>query len=219
MVRLIYKDIVIQKKSLLLGLIYIVFFLAIFQEQPAMMYTTAVVAITYILVMGGFALDDQASADTFLNSLPVTRSKVVFAKYLSLLLFFFMATMAYALVHQLVQIVNLPILMGPITKEGVAGGLLSVSLINAIYFPVMIRIGYQKARIFNFIVFFGVFFGVSFLASRFREQAESQMLLRVEHFLTSQPDLFLYGMLFMVIAVLLAISCVFSLYFYKRRDF
>jgi ABC-type transport system involved in multi-copper enzyme maturation permease subunit len=219
MFRLIYKDIAIQKKSLLFAFGYMFFFVAIFQSQPHMMFSTAMVAITYILVMGGFALDDQAEADTFLNSLPVTRKKLVAAKYFSLVLFFLFGTVCYALLYQLLQLTGLPIQMGAITSEYLVGAMVAVSLINAFYFPILFKIGYHRAKIFNFMLFFGVFFGLSFLLSKMQENAAPEILRQLESFINQQSGVLLTGMFLVMVAVLLLISFSLSLYFYKRRDF
>lgn len=219
MFRLIYKDIAIQKKSLLFAFGYMFFFVAIFQSQPHMMFSMAMVAITYILVMGGFALDDQAEADTFLNSLPVTRKKLVAAKYFSLVLFFLFGTVCYALLYRLLQLTELPIQMGAITSEYLVGAMVAVSLINAIYFPILFKIGYHRAKIFNFLLFFGVFFGLSFLLSKMQGNAAPEILRQLERFINQQPDVLLTGMFLAMVAVLLLISFSLSLYFYKRRDF
>lgn len=219
MFRLIYKDIAIQKKSLLFAFGYMFFFVAIFQSQPHMMFSTAMVAITYILVMGGFALDDQAEADTFLNSLPVTRKKLVAAKYFSLVLFFLFGTVCYALLYRLLQLTELPIQMGAITAEYLVGAMVAVSLINAIYFPILFKIGYHRAKIFNFLLFFGVFFGLSFLLSKMQGNAAPEILRKLESFINQQPDILLTGMFLAMVAMLLLISFSLSLYFYKRRDF
>jgi ABC-type transport system involved in multi-copper enzyme maturation permease subunit len=219
MFRLIYKDIAIQKKSLFFAFGYMFFFVAIFQSQPHMMFSTAMVAITYILVMGGFALDDQAEADTFLNSLPVTRKKLVAAKYFSLVLFFLFGTVCYALLYQLLQLTGLPIQMGAITAEYLVGAMVAVSLINAFYFPILFKIGYHRAKIFNFMLFFGVFFGLSFLLSKMQENAAPEILRQLESFINQQSGVLLTGMFLVMVAVLLLISFSLSLYFYKRRDF
>lgn len=219
MLQLVFKDIAIQKRSLLFAMGYMLFFLAIFQSQPHMMYSAAMVASTYILVMGGFALDDQAMADTFLNSLPVTRKKLVGAKYLSLVLFFLFGTVCYILLYQLLQLTGWSIQMGAITPENLVGAVVAVSLINAIYFPILFRIGYHRAKIFNFLLFFGIFFGSSFVLRKMQENAAPETLRQLERFLSQQPDILLAGLFLAVVAVLLLISFGLSLYFYKRRDF
>ncbi|QRN86217.1 ABC-2 transporter permease [Clostridia bacterium] len=219
MFQLVYKDIAIQKKSFLIVLGYILFFVAIFQSQPNMMYSATVVATTYILAMGGFALDDQAEADTFLNSLPVTRANLVGAKYVSLMLFFLFGTVCYGVLYQLLYLLGLPIQMGSITIENLIGAVVAVSLINSIYFPILFKIGYHRAKIFNFILFFGVFSGFSLLSLKMQKSTSVGTLSKLEQFINQKPDILLAGILLAMAAILLLISFGFSLYFYKRRDF
>lgn len=219
MFQLVYKDIAIQKRSFPIIFGYILFFVAIFQSQPHLMYSTSVMAATYILAMGGFALDDQAEADIFLNSLPVTRANLVGAKYLSLVLFFLFGTTCYAVLYQLLHLLGLPIQMGSITIENLIGTVVAVSLINTIYFPILFKIGYHRAKIFNFILFFGIFSVFSFLVMKVQKNIASKTLSNLEQFVNQQPDILLAGIFLAIAAILLFISFEFSLYFYKRRDF
>jgi ABC-2 type transport system permease protein len=86
MLNLVFKDFIIQKKSVLFALLYIVFFMFAFQSIGQAMYPASVTAFSYILGMGAFALDDKNKTDVMFNCLPVKRSLLVTSKYVSVIL-------------------------------------------------------------------------------------------------------------------------------------
>jgi hypothetical protein len=73
MLSLILKDVIIQKKSFVWALVYLIFFIFVFQSLGGTMYIAAVVAFVYLLVSGAFAYDDKYKSDIMLNSLPIKR--------------------------------------------------------------------------------------------------------------------------------------------------
>ena len=51
MLSLVIKDILVQKKTFVGALFYLVFFVFVFQSLEGNMYTAAIVAFAYLLVM------------------------------------------------------------------------------------------------------------------------------------------------------------------------
>ena len=73
MLRLVIKDILIQKKTFywctyLFDICYFAF-----QGLEGNAYTAAIVAFSYLMVMGAFSHDDKNKSDIMLNSLPIKR--------------------------------------------------------------------------------------------------------------------------------------------------
>lgn len=218
MINLVLKDIFIQKKSLFVAILYIVFFMFVFQSLGTMMSTSAIVAFTYILVMGAFAHDDKNKADTMLNSLPVKRKSIVIAKYISLLLFMAIGTTVYIILFNIAQIINLPFKAFPLTLEGLARALFGVSLMNSIYFPLLFKIGYTRAKVVNFILFFGFFFGVPAIVNLLNSDIENESFVNIINILNSQSNAAIGFSLVTLASLLLIVSYFISVKFYKQRE-
>lgn len=212
MLSLVIKDIIVQKKTVLLSLVYVVFFIFAFQSIGPSGFTAAAVAVTYILVVTSAAYDDKNKADIMLNSLPVKRSDIVFAKYLSVFIYAAIGIIAYILASAGAKVLMLPVRVYSVTLETFVGGLFAIILLNSIYFPVFFKFGYMKSRIVNFILFFVFFFGVQAVA-------EFKFTRNIMLMLDSLPDFEIASIIMGIGVVILIISYALSLWFYKNREF
>jgi len=219
MLNLVLKDLLIQKKSVLFAALYIILFVVAFQNMGELMYTTAMIAFTYILVMGGFANDDKNKVDTILNSLPIKRRNIVLCKFLSLFMFLAIGTATYLAVYFIFPVLGIPANVYPITLESFVGGLLAVSILNGIYFPLFFKLGYTRARVINLVIFFSVFFGVPSLVNFIVRTQDIEMFYRIVDFFERQSDIVIALTLLLLSSVLLLVSYVISVQLYKRREF
>lgn len=219
MFNLIVKDILIQKKQLLFSFIYIFIIIVSFQSVGASMFPAGIVAFTYILVLGACAYDDKNKADVMLNSLPIKRSTIVLARYISAFVFLAIGPIAYVILTEIIKVSGIPVKVYPLTLEGLAGAFFAVSLINGLYFPIFFKIGYMKARLINFIFFFGFFFGFPFLANMFYSNKDSTWMQKLVKFLEIQGDVPFAILVIFAMFILMSLSYVLSVKFYKNREF
>jgi len=219
MLSLIYKDILIQKKTVLFSFVYIIFIIIAFQNVGPAMFPAGIVAFTYMLVLSACAYEDKNEANIMLNSLPIPRFHVVLAKYLSVLVFLVIGFVCYVIVTTIMQVTALPIKTYPVSLAGILGAVLAVSLINGLYFPVFFKNGYIRSRIFNFLLFFGVFFGITILTDFINENPESIFIQRIVGWFSAQPDMMIAALMVALISVVLISSLTLSLIFYKKREF
>jgi len=217
MLNLIIKDFLIQKKAVVLAIFYILFFIIVFQSIGETMFAPAIIAFTYILVMGAFAYDDKNKADLMINSLPIRRVKVVMAKYVSIFVYLVIGTAAYIIIYNITTMANIPLKVYPVTFEALVGAVLGVSLMNSIHFPLLFRIGYTKARIFNLGIFFAFFFGFPWLGKL--AKADNRFIAAVRDFSQYQSDAVIGLSILAVTLVILLASYSLSIKFYKQRDF
>lgn len=219
MLILILKDLLIQKKTLLFSFLYVVFFMFAFQKMGVTGFTVGIVAVTYQLINIACAYDDQAKAGIMLNSLPIKRSKIVLAKYLSVFVFFVIGIVVYLAVKFIIKLVGLPLNFVPITLEGVIGALFAVAVLNGIHFPFFFKLGYIKSKVINFITFFAVFFGSMVIGDFFRGRQKPVELNNLIEVIKNQSDFRLAVYLIGIILVMLLISYVLALRFYQNREF
>lgn len=218
MLNLLIKDILVQKKTFIGALFYLVFFVVAFQSLKMNMFTAAIVAFVYLLVIGGFAYDDKSKSDIMLNSLPIKRENIVMSKYISLFVYIAIGTIAYIAVSFVISLLNTPIKTYPVTIELIVSAVLAVSLLNSISFPLIFKLGYVKAKVFNMIFFLTFLFGVPLLID-FVSKADSEVTTAVGTFLLNQSDVAIASELLALSLVFLLISYGISVRLYKKREF
>lgn len=219
MLNLIFKDLLIQKKTLgFLGLYIIILTLA-FQSVGSGAFTSIIIAVTYQLVITAGSLEEKTGSDIVLNSLPISREKIVAAKYLSVFFYGLMAVLAYLIYAALLRLVPIPINIPPITQESLAAAFTVIMVMNGIYYPVYFKTGFVRARIISLIVFFAFFFGLISLFEAAGGSSSHGVLQAIAGFFSSvnktQFSLMLIGgaLIFMLASLILSIKL------YRGREF
>ncbi|WP_347490305.1 ABC-2 transporter permease [Desulfoscipio sp. XC116] len=218
MYNLILKDILIQKKILLLGFAYIVFFAVAMQGVGMVIYPTALTAITYMLLLTSCAYDEKNKADVMLNSLPLKRADIVLAKYLSVIAYIVIGTVAYWLIATVIALTGLPVKVHPISLEGLAGGLLSIALLNGVFLPLYFKFGYIKIKFLNLILFFLLFFGLTGAVNFLYVNGDVGWVRSITGLLNSLTDIQIFTAIMVVILITQLLSFLLSLKVYQSRD-
>ncbi|WKV08575.2 ABC-2 transporter permease [Thermoanaerobacterium sp. CMT5567-10] len=216
---LILKDILIQKRTFLLGIVYILIMILSFQQSGSPMFSASVTAFSYIMVQSACAYDDKNKSDILLNSLPLNRNTIVIARYISTFIFAAIAVVYYILLTGIIKILELPFKVYPVSLEGIIGTLFALILVSGIYFPIFFKVGYIKSKIVNFVLFFGVFIGGGILLPELIENKNKAFIQGAIQFLSNQSDMQIAVEIFAIMILLLIISYVFSLKFYRKREF
>jgi len=165
MFTLIYKELLIQKRSLRFNLGYAVFLFIIFGLTGGpfadMAYIMGSVAVAFMFIQTGCAYDDKNKSEVIINSLPLARRDVVRAKYWGTLLYSAgmlagMAILGYVLLH-------FPVFkLHAIQVRDVIVALSVISLLAALYYPFFFKLGYIRSKALTMAVFYLFFFGPSF---------------------------------------------------------
>lgn len=219
MYNLILKDILIQKKMILLSFLYVVFFIIAMQGAGLVIYPMAVTALTYMLVLTSCAYDDKNKADVMLNSLPLKRYNIVLAKYLSIFVYIAIGTIVYYVTTTLVYLTGLPVKTSPISLEGLAGTVLSIIFLNSIYYPFYFKLGYVKSRFVSLILFFSVFFGLTNALTYIYANRDVAWVKSIEKYLQPKSDIEIMAIISGFVLVIWAASFLLSLKAYQNRDF
>lgn len=219
MFKLILKDIIVQKKVYITAMLYLVFSIFAFQSVKEMMYSVAIVAFVYLLVSGAFAYDDKSKSDIMLNSLPIKRSQLVMAKYVSILIYTIMGTIAFSIISYSIRILDIPLKTYPITVEGIIGAFFSISLINSIQFPLMFKLGYTKSRFANIMLFLIFFFGATMLINNISINMNNSFFSKALDIIKNQSDAMIGFSIVGLSIVMLFVSYMISVKLYKQREF
>jgi len=218
MINLILKDILLQKKTAVYLLLYIAIFILAFQSIAAGAFTAIVIALTYQMVSTVCNYDDKANSDIVMNSLPLTRKTIVLSKYLSVIVYALLAIVGYMAFTLIFTLMPVGLKIYPITLEGLSVALAGVMVMNGIYYPVYFKLGYNKARIVSFILFFIFFFGGMTLIQTKINLADITNQ-SAGGYLNQGMNIMQFVLIIAAAAVLFAASCFISVRFYSNREF
>ena len=118
----------------------------------------ATIAVVYLLIQYSFAYDDKNKSEIMLNSLPISRKDIVLAKYLSVLLYIGLATVAYMFATLVIKMINIPLNVQFLSLQTISISFFIVSLMASFYLPVVLKYGYLKSKMFNIVMFLLFFF-------------------------------------------------------------
>lgn len=215
---LILKDLMLQRRMLLLAFLYVLMFTFAFQSMGEGQLIAIISALGYMFVMLGGAWEEKNNSDVLWNSLPTPKWKMVGAKYLAVPVYVVMVMAVYWIVSTVLTLLRVPVVTMPLDPLNAALGMITVFFTASLYFPVYFAVGYTKSRYWHFILFFGIMFGGSMLPRIFPEKpAWLDPLL--ERLPKVTGDLAILGTLGAVVLVMVGISFLLSLRLYGRREF
>lgn len=220
MYNLILKDILILKKTFLFTLLYVPFMAIAFQGSGAGMVTIGVVGATYMLITTACAHDDKSNSNIILNSLPIKRNRIVISKYMSIYFYGIIGGLEYYFISKIVNVIGLDFKFYPITLEGIIAILVTITLINSIYFPVFFKVGYMKSRVINILMFVGLFVGGSYLSSLlYNNEISNELITKIISFINSKSEFIIITAMIGLMIFIQLISISISIKIYNDREF
>ncbi len=219
MLNLILKDILIQKRTLAFLGLYIILFIFGFQNLGAGAFTAIVIAVTYQLVATASNHEEKSGSDIAMNSFPISRREIVVSKYLSIIVYGFMAVLGYMAFSLILSFIPVPINIPSITLEDLATAFAGIMVMNSIYYPVYFKVGYIKARIISFILFFVFFFVVMTLFGIMNSEVPHAIFQAVTSFLSGVDKIQFFLVFIGGALIFMMASCALSIKFYNGREF
>ncbi len=206
---LILKDILLLKKLILLILGFILFF---FFLENSSAFAIAVAGFAFIQNSGSF--DDRSRSDLMWNSLPISRSKIVSAKYITVLLFG-LFVIGIVILFQVIMHFLLNMYEQPFPEVNqIMVGFLTMLIAGAIYYPIYYKFGEKYARILLMIIMFGIIILGNIVWYVVQEEAEKVIAFFSQN---SSEQLVVYGIV--VTVLLYGISWALSIKVYNAKDF
>ena len=220
MLNLVLKDILIQKKSFLIALIYSVFLFVIFSNEVfrEAVYIMGTVAIAYIMVVTSNAYDDKYKSEIIVNSLPVKRKSVVLSKYLAAAVFVAIGLSIVGAVGAVIITTGVPLPVRYLNLDDTVFAFSSVALLASLYYPLYFRFGYALSRMINMVLFLALFFGPSALVGYVRQNyygTAQQLAVRLQEF----PSWALGTSALAAVMLLTVVSALISVKIYEAKDF
>lgn len=216
MLNLVFKDILIQKRSFYTTvLFYPLFVILAFQGMPEGMFIMGSFFVAYILVFGAFAYDEKARSDVFMLSLPVKKGDIVKARYLSFIVFTILGTLIMCIYINIAKMLSIDINLGEISMTKVILNMLTIIIIYSAYIPIMYKYGFSKTRVISVFVFIGLGTVLSLAGSILSEGSG----LNILNTLISGP-IWITSIISILTAILaLFISINISIKVYSNREF
>lgn len=212
MFHLIKKDVLMQKRTLLLSLLIMVFFSFTLSPMGTAGLTVSIWAICYLFVYGAGMLEEKTNGDKLLVSLPIRKNTIVMSKYVSVYVFAAYALLVNFIIRMLANLFQIPHFSFPFTLEAVASTFIAVTLIFSLSFPLIFKVGFMKSRLTNYVVLFAFLFGGHAIAGQLSNGAGIDFSLA-----RSDTGLTILVVLALLIIVIASFSL--SLAFYRRREF
>jgi ABC-type transport system involved in multi-copper enzyme maturation permease subunit len=219
MLNLILKDLLVQKKSMLFAFGYCFFLVFAFQGLDGTAPVGAATAVVYLLIQYSFAHEDKNKSEIMLNSLPISRKDIVIAKYLSIFLYIGLAMVAYMLATLIVMAIKIPVKVHFLSIENITTTLFIVSLMTSSYLPVVFKLGYLKAKMFNIVMFLLFFFIPMGLLSLSQNPEFALSISKTLDGFANWSDWQIATLIAGISLLMMFISCCISIRIYNNREF
>lgn len=211
MLGLMMRDLAVQRKRLWVGALYCIVGPLFFKGMGEAAMVAVVVAVEYMLLLTAFAYDDKYKVDPTLASLPISRNPLVIVRYLEVPVLAAAAMLCYMLVTAVGR--SWMPGMYPTGWLLPAVALFVTSVMSSLYMPIIYRVGYVKARIFNMVIFMVCIFVPSFGMSVLIGETEAQPPAWIVNMSEATAAVALIA----ASALILAVSCMISVRLYRKR--
>lgn len=234
MLNLVWKDLQILKRILLIAPIYAFcgFFVFSFTMKGAALSFITII-VTYTLLDRACDLDTRSDSEIILNSLPLCRKDIVLAKYISVFLYAAIAILSSVFAQEVVSVTGISVLGGApisnISLEGFVGALVAMVTFISFYYPIYFKLGYARIKWAGMILVLSLMFFIpvtGFLIAGEYGVVNNPILLniidllgRLSSWLQPQADWQIASYMLVFALILMSASVRLSMRFYARREF
>lgn len=220
MPQLIKKELILQKKMFIFGLLYSIFLFTVFANPVFRNFTYSMAAfgISYITIIGIAQAEYKNNSDIIINSLPTTRGEIVAAKYLSVVTCTVIALLIVGLVGIPFSLMPAPFDYRLLNGVDVITTIICVLLLAALSLPIYFWTGAPWIRVVNIVIFLLIFFAPAQIAEFAVNNPQSPVIVAITNLLQYPSWQLILGGL-TVMLVLMVVSYYISLRVYMTKDF
>ncbi len=161
----IKKDLLLIKNNLKIYLIiYAVYIMMAFQGQ--MDISSLPVVLSVLLMMSSFNYDNYNKWNAYSATLPNGRENVVRAKYISTLILVLITTTINTIISFVIAYFNPKVVEVEEIIPIMLGVTLAAIIMLSIIYPIIYKVGVEKAGIVTFILIFGIVIVFGFLSDK-----------------------------------------------------
>ena len=164
MLGLIKKDLLLLKSNLVyFFVIALIYSLLIVEGTFGISFILVLPIIAVIMFLSTFSYDDFNKWDAYAITLPVLRKNIIKSKYIATLIIILGSSLLGLLISLLISVLPNQIFSLDIFIEEFLSAILGAIIFISIMFPLIYKIGIEKARISVFVVVFGLLIIFNFL--------------------------------------------------------
>ena len=164
MLGLIKKDLLLLKSNLVyFFVIALIYSLLIVEGTFGISFILVLPIIAVIMFLSTFSYDDFNKWDAYAVTLPVLRKNIIKSKYIATLIIILASSLLGLLISFLISLLPNQIFSLDIFIEEFLSAILGAIIFISIMFPLIYKIGIEKARISVFVVVFGLLIIIKFL--------------------------------------------------------
>ena len=164
MLGLIKKDLLLLKSNLVFFfVIALIYSLLIVVGTFGISFILVLPIIAVIMFLSTFSYDDFNKWDAYAITLPVLRKNIIKSKYIATLIIILGSSLLGLLISLLISVLPNQIFSLDIFIEEFLSAILGAIIFISIMFPLIYKIGIEKARISVFVVVFGLLIVFNFL--------------------------------------------------------
>lgn len=164
MLGLIKKDLLLLKSNLVyFFVIALIYSLLIVEGTFGISFILVLPIIAVIMFLSTFSYDDFNKWDAYAITLPILRKNIIKSKYIATLIIILASSLLGLLISFLISLLPNQIFSLDIFIEEFLSAILGVIIFISIMFPLIYKIGIEKARISVFVVVFGLLIIFNFL--------------------------------------------------------
>lgn len=164
MLGLIKKDLLLLKSNLVyFFVIALIYSLLIVEGTFGISFILVLPIIAVIMFLSTFSYDDFNKWDAYAVTLPVLRKNIIKSKYIATLIIILGSSLLGLLISLLISVLPNQIFSLDIFIEEFLSAILGAIIFISIMFPLIYKIGIEKARISVFVVVFGLLIVFNFL--------------------------------------------------------
>jgi ABC-2 type transport system permease protein len=216
MLGLVLKDFLIQKKYVATAVtLYPLVAIISFSNIQNSILAFGTMVIPYILILGAFYADEKSKADVFINSLPVSKSDVVQARYITLVICIVIGVLIMPVYIKLADTFNLFDSSGMINIQKAIMAASFAAIIYSLEIPLFFKYSMNKMRIISFIV---IFVCVALLGAIGGMLNEPEVVAFINTMMTL-PSIYTNFIMLLITALIFLISLNISIKFYGNKEF
>lgn len=212
MLSLIKKDIFLEKSNIFFMVAFLIVVIFAMESFPnstkCFLYMTTIV---FSLSITTFAYDEKSKGEYVINSLPVSKKEIVYAKYVSVLIYTVFVIILTALISMILNLL-MPHYTDFISLNAVKTSFIAIMLMSAFSFPFFFEYGYVKGRIISTAIYFLIF-----LCTLILTLDSDKTFLKTADFILKAGVIRDLLFIFMVAAIF-SISMIISVFLYEKRD-
>jgi len=221
MLNLIKKDIIIQKKTLLIAFSYTILFSITFSSLPIGLglYAVAPIVAAFTFITNAVNYDEKNNCEIVLNSLPLKRADIVISKYISTFVFVIIGFIYSILIGLIGNTTGFAIYNVSISLLDIALTLTSVCIFSSIFFPLYFKFGTIKMKVINTLLFVLIIF-LPILGFYYANKNPNNILVRkIIYSINNTSSFTLTSLALIVGLIIFLISLIVSIRIYNNKEF